>query len=369
MRVEEQLSATIRARVEDLRPVPDLPRAILEGRRIRRRRNVVSAAAVAAVSSVAAGVVMALPSVPDLTAPEPERFASVGALDFTKGARAFASPDGGVWIGGRSFSTEEMGYLDTEATATPYGLVFFDKADQPHLLARDGSDVLLAPTPSEYNPRFRASAKADAQLPLVAFTQSTGDGVTVRLHDLDAGSSVGSFHVPCSEKSCEDVRVDGVDRGLVFVRTQKGTFVWDPGARGARRWTLLGKGDFRVADVRNAHLLWFGAPPAPAPGSPVAKWEFTEGPIDAELSYDGSHVLYWSPVLEPTEPGGRPVRLQVRKAQWFTFDTDGSVLAATVEGRGRRSSIYDCAIPSGSCEQIGRITTRSGDPVFIGNDM
>ncbi len=369
MRVEEQLSATISARVQDPRPVSDLPGAVLEGRRIRRRRNVAAVAALAAVSSVAAGVVMALPSVPDLVAPEPERFASAGRLDFTEGARAFASPDGGVWIGGRSFSTQKMGYLDTEATATPYGLVFFDKADQPHLLARDGSDVLLAPTPSEHNPRFHASAKADAQLPLVAFTQSTDDGVTVWLHGLDTGRSLDSFTVPCSGASCEDVRVDGVDRGLVFVRTEKGTFVWDPNASGAQRWTLLGKGGFRVADVRNGRVLWSGAPPAPASNNPVAEWEFTQGAIDAELSYDGGHVLYWSPILEPTEPSGRPLRLQVKKAQWFTFDTDGSVLAATSEGRGWRSRIYDCEIPSGSCEQIGRIPTRSGDPVFIGNDM
>jgi hypothetical protein len=164
------------------------------------------------------------------------------------------------------------------------------------------------------------------------------------------------------------VRVDGVDRGLVFVRTGEGTFVWNSGARGEKRWTLLGKGDFRVADVRSARVLWSGAPPTPVPDSPVADWNFTRGQIDAELSYDGRHVLYWSSILKPTEPGARTIRLKVTDAGWFTFDTDGSVLAAAT-GPDQRSLVYDCELPSGACERIGSVSTRSGDPMFIGHDM
>ena len=78
---------------------------------------------------------------------QPEHFASIGRLDYSEGLRAFASPDanGEVSLGGRSFPIEDMGYLDTEATATQHGLVFFDEAGQAHLLAQDGTDRTLAP--------------------------------------------------------------------------------------------------------------------------------------------------------------------------------------------------------------------------------
>ena len=135
-----------------------------------------------------------------------------------------------------------------------------------------------------------------------------------------------------------------------------------------QRWTLLGKDAFRVADVRNGRVLWSDAPPAPAPDSPVAHWRYTKGAIDAELSHDGRHVLYWSSTLKPTEPGGKAIRLKLKNATWFTFDTDGSVLAA-VSGGDQNSTVYDCKLPSGACERIGSVTTKSGDPMFIGNDM
>ena len=58
----------------------------------------------------------------------------------------------------------------------------------------------------------------------------------------------------------------------------------------------------------------------------------------------------------------------MKGAGWFTFDTDGSVLAA-VGGGDQHSTVYDCQLPSGACERIGSVTTKSGDPMFIGNDM
>ena len=370
MRLEDQLTRTITERVAAVSPpMPDLSDVVTRGRGMRRRRT---GAALVAVGVLAVGGAVALPEASELAAPEPERFASVGPLDYSEGLRAFASPDadGEVSLGGRSFPIEDMGYLDTEATATQHGLVFFDGAAQAHLLAQDGTDQTLAPAPSEHDGSFRPSAKADARLPLVAFTQPDADGVTVRLHELDTGRTVDTTLVPCAGlfSSCEDVRVDGVDRGLVFVRTGDGTFVWDPGSRGQDRWTLLGDGDFRVADVRNGRVLWSGAAPTPARDSPVAQWEFTQGEIDAELSYDGRHILYWSSTLKPTEPGGRSIRLDVQDAIWFTFDTDGSVLAAA-NGRGQRSPVFDCKLPTGACEPIGSVSTKSGDPMFIGNDM
>jgi hypothetical protein len=376
MRLEDQLTRTITERVATApQPVPDLADAVARGRGRRRRRGVAALAAVAVLAVAGAVAVPELSELAEVAAPvpeKPEHFASIGRLDYSEGMRAFASPDadGEVSLGGRSFPIEDMGYLDTDATATQHGLVFFDSAGQAHLLAQDGTDRTLAPAPDEPDSSFRPSAKADGMLPLVAFTQPNADGVTVRLYELDTGRTVDTMLVPCGglQSSCGEVRVDGVDRGLVFVRTGEGTFVWDPESRGTQRWTLLGEGDFRVADVRNGRVLWSGAPPTPAADNPVSGWDFTQGQIDAELSYDGRYVLYWSSTLKPTETGGEAIRLDVKDAIWFTFDTDGSVLAAA-NGHDQRSPVYDCKLSTGACEPIGSVSTKSGDPMFIGNDM
>lgn len=372
MRLQDQLNRAIGEKVDEVAPAPDLNAVLRRGRGLRRRRamGVVATAAVAACCAVV--LVQAIsPDQLSVSQPSaPQRFAAVGRLDYTEGLRAFASPDedGRLSLGGRYFPRTDMGYLDTDATATPYGVVFFDRAWQVHLLGEDGTDTTLAPAPAQVGVDFRASSKADAQLPLVAFTQPGEYGVDVVLHNLRAQRTVDTRAVPCSGEDCTNVVVDGVDRGLVFVRTGDGTFVWDPQARGEARWTRLGEGKFRVADVRNGRLMWYGAPPLPAPLSPVADWSFNEGPIDAQLSFDGRHILYWSPRLEPTTPGDRAVELDVKEAIWFTFDTDGSVLAAS-NGPKQQGVFYDCEIPSGTCTEIGRVSTMSGDPMFIGNDM
>ena len=375
MRLQDQLSRAIAEEVTTVaQPVPDLRDAVRRGRGIRRRRSIVAVAlpmvAVAVIASVAIGTARTGPRDAGLAAPRPQTFAPVGMLDYSEGLRAFASPDedGKVWIGGRSFPAEDKGYLDTDATATPFGLLFFDRAGQAHLLGPDGNDQTLAPAPVGQDLDIRHSAKADARLPLAAFTQPSAGGVTVVLSDLKTGRTLDRVDVPCDGSGCNGVRVDGLDRGLVFVRTGDGTFVWDPEALGEARWTLLGTDDFRVADARNGRVLWSGAPPAPATGSPVADWDFTRGEIDAQLSFDGRHVLSWSATLEPTESGGKAHRLKVKDAVWFTFDSDGSVLAA-VPRSDQSSTVYDCRLPAGDCERIGSVSTKSGDPVFIGNDM
>lgn len=369
MRLEDRLSVVINERVHHApQPLPDLAEARMRGRRLRRRRQATGLTAMVVAMVAAAGVVL---QAPEYLSSQPEKPAVVGHLDYSEGLRAFASPDddGEVWIGGRSFPVEDMGYLDTDATATPFGMVFFDSRMQAHLLTEDGTQAALAPVPTEDASTFRPSAKADAQRPLVAFTQPASDGVSVLLRDLQRGRTTSTIDVPCDGAACADVRIEGVDRGLVFVRTGQGTYVWDAAAGGADGLSLLGTGDFRVADVRNGRILWAGAPPAPAPQSPVSDWDFMRGQIDAELSHDGRHILYWSSTLKPVDPEGRSIRLQAKGASWFTFDTDGSVLAAVNHGPDMRSSIYDCELVSGGCERVGSISTRSGDPVFIGNDM
>ena len=125
-----------------------------------------------------------------------------------------------------------------------------------------------------------------------------------------------------------------------------------------------------MADVRNGVILYDG--PAPD-GAAAASYRLVKGAIDAQLTYDGKYVLYWSSRLEPTG-GGRPILLDQGDTGrgpaygWWAVDTDGSVLTA-VPGRGNRSTVYDCALPSGHCTELGPLSTLHGDPMFIGVDM
>jgi hypothetical protein len=366
MNAEQQLRATIEDHVGTVpAPPADLSAVRRRGRAVRRRR--VTGAAVAAIAVVAAGggLVAALQDSPGGTrSVEP---GPVSGLDYSSGLRAFASPDadGDLWLGGQAMPRRERGYLDTDATATPFGLVWFDRSDGATLLREDGREEPLGTGPVTGVPGFRPSAKADVSRPWVAVTSAGDDEVTVHVYDDEAGRVVASTDVACGAGPECQVTVDAVDQGMVFVRTVDGTVVWD-----VERDTVtsLGPAEVRVADARNGRILWSGARPAPEPGSPVAGWPLTKGAIDAELSHDGRHVLYWSPRLATTEPDGKPVRLDVEGAIWFTFDTDGSVLAAS-QGGDAEAVVHDCELPSGRCTEVGRITTGSGDPVFIGNDM
>src|SRR4051794_9913865 len=155
MTFQDQLTRSISEHVTKVAlPIPDLDDAVRRGRGLRRRRTLMTlalpVAVVGALGAVVIGAARPGAPAPHPTGPKPETFAPVGALDYSHGLRAFASPDedGEVWIGGRSFPARDKGYLDTDAAATPYGLVFFDKAAQAHLLAQNGIDQTLAAAPA-----------------------------------------------------------------------------------------------------------------------------------------------------------------------------------------------------------------------------
>jgi hypothetical protein len=101
-----------------------------------------------------------------------------------------------------------------------------------------------------------------------------------------------------------------------------------------------------------------------------------KGAIDAQLTFDGRHVLYWSSHLEPTTPGDAPIDLEVGQARkpggyvdgFFAVDTDGSILVAHAK-RYPDFTVYDCEVPSGACTELGPLTPTGGDPMFIGVDM
>jgi hypothetical protein len=161
---------------------------------------------------------------------------------------------------------------------------------------------------------------------------------------------------------CHGLVIDGIDSGSVFVRTSEGTQVWAYGEDEALAPFAGPKTN--VADARNGVVLYTGPKPD---GEAAAAWSLVAGQIDARLTYDGRHVLYWSSRLVPTDPAGQAITLgpgSVKDASFFTIDTDGSVLAITAQHR-----VYDCVVPSGACEEIGEVTSKGGDPMFIGNDM
>ena len=79
------------------------------------------------------------------------QYASLGALDFSHGARAYADPGGELHLAGRTFPAKDLDYLDTDAVATSYGLVFFD-GGRPMLLGADGKVVALVDGPLSTTP-------------------------------------------------------------------------------------------------------------------------------------------------------------------------------------------------------------------------
>ena len=181
---------------------------------------------------------------------------------------------------------------------------------------------------------------------------------------------MSTHDVPCSLKDCTKIKVDGLDGGVAFVRAPEGTFIWTVDGNG---WTQLGGPKLRVADVRNGTILWADQ----APTMPHGAWRFVEGKIDAQLTFDGKNILYWSNRLAPTTPGDRTIQLSAgaKNSGWYTIDTDGSVLVAVETNEQSQPSsvvkadVFDCEIPSGACTKIGAISTDSGDPEFIGDDM
>jgi hypothetical protein len=334
-------------------PPGDLPRALREGRRIQRRRR--GALLTGGAACVAAAVLVSA----QLTggSPRPVPVEPLGRLDFSQGLRAYAAPGAEIHLGGRSFPGSRLEFLDTDATATPAGVVFYD-AGIPRLLDESGRVTDLEPTADTSS--AHPTAKMDAQRPLVAYGAVLEGQPTVTVRDHVTGRVIARHQVSAGTV------VDAIDDGVVFLRDDAGTSTWD--ARTDEVRPFAGPRT-RVADVRNGVVLYDG----PEPDGRVADYRLLPGPIDAQLTFDGAHVLYWSSRLAPTGDG-RPVVLDQGEAGrgasygWWAMDTDGSVLAA-VPAKGSRSTVYDCELPSGRCTELGPLTTEHGDPMFIGVDM
>jgi len=338
-------------------PPGDLARATREGRRIRRRRR--ATAATAAVVAAAAVTVVAVQVTGGTTVRDPHPVAPLGRLDFSEGLRAYAAPGAEIHLGGRTFPASRMQFLDTDATATPYGVLFYD-AGVPRLLGESGEVTDLEPGADTSSSHF--TSKVDSQGPLVAYGVVRDGQPTVTVRNLATDEVVGRHDIS------RDTVIDGLDAGVVLLRTPDGTTTWDSRTDAVQE--LAGR-ETRVADVRNGVILYDGSAPD---GAAAAAYRLVKGAVDAQLTYDGQHVLDWSSVLQPTEPGGEPVRLEQGPAQrgalgFWAVDTDGSVLVATVTHRYPHYDVFDCEVPAGNCVKLGPLVARHGDPMFIGADM
>jgi hypothetical protein len=352
------LRDVLRERLADVPAPPgDLDRVRATGRRLRRRRW----GAAGTVAVLAAGAVVAALAAggPGPNHPSEDRgIDPVGQLDFSHGLRAYADPGGEIHLGGRTFPADRLDFLDTDATATPSGILFYDRG-VPRLLAESGEITDLEPDATGMS--APPTPMVDSQGPVVAYGAELDGESVVRVRDLESGDLVASRAVPGGTV------IDGIDGGDVFLRTGKGTTVWD--TRTDEERAFAGP-ETRVADVRNGVVLYDGPPP----GGPAATaYQLVKGAIDAQLTYDGAYVLYWSSRLEPTTPGGDPVLLDAGTGPgptsgWWAIDTDGSILVA-LAGKGSSNQMYDCEVPSGACTDLGPLTTTGGDPMFIGVDM
>lgn len=358
-----ELSDLLAERIDEF-PVPpaDLDAARATGRRIRRRRRTTAAAGGAAVALAAAGLVLTGTGGDGGTVRDPS-YASVGPLDLSEGARAYADPGVTLHLGGRAFPYAEMTWLDTDATATQEGIVFFD-AGRPMLLDAKGEVSRLVDGPLDAPDGFHPTAKVDSAGRLVAWATLRDGTATISVRDLGTGDDLGSTTVDCG--ACGDLVIDGIDQGAVFVRDGAGTRTW---TWGDDRWRDFAGPKTRVADARGGVVLYQGPPPT-EPG----EWRIVAGAIDAQLTLDGRYVLYWSSTLQPTIPGDAPVVLPVGPPAmgdsfgWYAVDTDGSILVAT--GTDYPDfTVYDCEVGAPQCDEVGRLEPTGGDPQFIGSDM
>lgn len=364
---ETLLRASLERHLDDVDVPPgDVLSAITAGSRRRRRRTAVVAAGTALVLGSVAGVgVTSLSGDESTVVPDKAEYASLGPLDFSQGARAYADPGGEIHLGGRTFPAKDLDYLDTDAVATSFGVVFFDEG-RPMLLGADGNVVALVDGDLDPPGDFHPTAKADSVNPWVAWATRSGRVTTLTVYDLESRAVVSSAEAPCGEE-CSDLVIDAFDDGVAYVRMGEETQVWDRD----NGWRLFAGRGSRVADVRGGIVLYDGkSPQSTRPGDDFVGNE-VPGAIDAQLTHDGRYVLSWSSTLQPVLTRQAPLVLEQGSPKggygFWTIDTDGSVLVADPDGDA--FTVWDCEVPSGVCEELGPLDPTGGDPIFIGNDM
>ncbi|MGZ5398627.1 MAG: hypothetical protein ACXWDM_01355 [Nocardioides sp.] len=362
MSFEDRIRSSIADHVDRV-DVPLLDVQSVRRRGERRRALGTAATSLAVLAVVAGGVALGTSDGDDQG--QVVQPTGLPALDFDAGARAFYDDGAGeMHLGGAVFDIGRVSNLDTSATTTPYGVVYFGDEQQVRLLGEDGTVTTLAEAPSD-EVGFNPSVKYDAAEPLAAWLTRDSSGVVLTVYRLGADAGlVASTAVPCEGEECEKQRMAGIDSGKVFVRGSADTQVFDVADLSAApvRLTAL-----VVADVRNRVILGEGTCCEDQPLGPDWRLAPAEGP-ESLLTLDGAHEVYWSSTLRST--GGRdPIRLDVpvEGVEFVALDTDGTVLVAVLGGNG--DLFFDCEPATGDCTRIGRTGVRAGDPIFLGTDM
>lgn len=345
-------------------PQGDLAGVVRAGTRRRRVRRGAVGLVTASVVAAAVGVGLQLGDSTPQSSTVTD-YPAIGQLDFDDGLRAYADPGVEIHLGGRTFDASELDYLDTDATATPFGVVFYDEG-RPMLLDETGEISALMEGPVEADTGFHPTAKVDSAAPHVAWATLLDGTATITVRDMETGDDVDTLEVDCGD--CGDLVIDALDSGVVLFRTGAGTQSWQVGRTST--FQLAGPRT-RVADLRNGTLLYDGPTPT---GTGPDRYLMVAAPVDAQLTLDGRWILDWSSVLRPTRTSDRPVVLdegpRKRGALGFwTIDTDGSVLVATLTGNYPNYTVFDCEVPSGTCAEVGPLAPTAGDPAFVGNDM
>jgi hypothetical protein len=258
--------------------------------------------------------------------------------------------------------TSQVPGFDTDAAATPEGVVFYD-AGRPMLRDLDGEVTPLWEGQVQAEPGFSPTAKSDSTSAQVAVAVLRGGMPRIMVVDTATGELVDHMNFIC--EGCTVV-IDAFDDGAVFFRSESGTSVWDLDGNFGRPFAGPGT---RIADVRNGVVLYDGAVPEPEPGVGQRDYTYVPGAIDSQLTHDGAHVLAWSSTLAPTRTGD-PLRLSVTEedgATHWTVDTDGSVLVASQAGSA--TVVSDCDPVTGACDEVEVLEVSGGDLGFLGNDM
>ena len=173
-------------------PPPPLGPVVAKGRRRNRRRpGRIGTSVTVVLAAVAASGAALVVADDGGRVVDPSEYASLGALDFSHGARAYAAPGQELHLAGRTFPYGDLDYLDTDAVATPYGMVFYDDG-RPMLLGADGEVRALVDGPLDDPDGFHPTAKADSAKPWVAYATRRGITTTVTVRDLAADRDVAS---------------------------------------------------------------------------------------------------------------------------------------------------------------------------------
>jgi hypothetical protein len=341
-------------------PAPDLADVVSRGRHVKRRRRLtVAAVTVGAVAAAWIGAYQLADQAADVIRPDAD-IAVPGGFGMENGLRAVASPGVRLFLGDTSVPIRGGDFmsLDTDAAASSYGVLYTDRAGVVQLLEPTG-DTRPLTDPGQVRADAGATIKVDPATDLAAWMTYDDGKPSLQVYDLAGDHAVATAPSPCLG-DCDALVIDAISGGRVVLRGEDGTMTWNWTSED-QAWVPFAGPATRVADVQNGVVLYDGARPTRMPDG----WRAVRGPVDGLLTHDGGHVVAWDKVLPSTVPGGRPIRLDAGRSIFFTVDTDGSVLTATLSP----SEAFDCEIPSGECEKYADIPPGGGDPLHIGADM